>query len=438
MMTTACDCSRSTASEPAPTTLSSANCRVDRGPIVPENTLSRFVRKGVAARTARPSGSRPPRRAIVGNSDETRAPETPRPIAATRSSDRLREMGRRPSMESRVGRCTGHLRQARWPARAEGDRTSRDGRPVGRLDRGPALGPGLDYTRHGPRREQRAPEMTVTDESPTPPDSAPNEGMWRAILLGTDPRLARTRAMLKHIPSAPRCKMCAAPFGGLGRPLMHLVHRDRWAKNPFYCGFCFRVLEEHRGGAEIEASFLFADVRGSTSLAEGMSPTAFRRLLDRFYELASRILVDHDGIVDKFVGDEVIGLFIPALAGGAHAARAIESAQALLRATGHGDPGGPWLPIGVGVHTGVAYIGSVGEPPVTDLTALGDVVNTTARLASAAAAGETLVSEAAATSGAFDPAGLERRELELKGKRDMTPVFVVTVGQALGRNRSVE
>jgi adenylate cyclase len=262
--------------------------------------------------------------------------------------------------------------------------------------------------------------------------------MWRSILLGTDPRYARTRAMLKHIPSAPRCKMCAAPFGGLGRPLMHLMHRDRWAKNPRYCGSCFRVLEEHRGGAEIEASFLFADVRGSTSLAEGMSPTAFRRLLDRFYEVASRVLVDHDAIVDKFVGDEVIGLFIPALAERVHAARAIEAAHALLRATGHADAGGPWLPIGIGVHTGVAYIGSVGEPPVTDLTALGDVVNTTARLASAAATGETLVTEAAVLASGFDPAGFERRELELRGKRDMTPVFVAGVGEALGRNRSVE
>src|SRR5712691_3533690 len=251
--------------------------------------------------------------------------------------------------------------------------------------------------------------------------------MWRAILLGTDRRYARTRAWQKHVPSEPRCKMCAAPFGGVGRPLMHLLHRDRWAKNPLYCGSCFRVLQEHRGGAEIEASFLFADVRGSTALAERVTPTDFRRLLDRFYETASRILVEHDAIVDKFVGDEVIGLFIPALAENAHAERAIVAARALLRATGHADPGGPWLPVGIGVHTGVAYIGSVGEPPVTDLTALGDVVNTTARLASSASAGETLVTDAAATASGFDTIGLERRELELKGKRDSTAVFVMKI-----------
>jgi adenylate cyclase len=285
---------------------------------------------------------------------------------------------------------------------------------------------------HAPATRAGAREQAVTNEPTASPDPAPNEEMWRAILLGTDPRYARTRAWLKHVPSEPRCKMCAAPFGGVGRPLMHLLHRDRWSKNPRYCGLCFQVLQAHHGGAEIEASFLFADVRGSTSLAERVTPTEFRRLLNRFYDTASRILVDHDAIVDKFVGDEVIGLFIPALARTVHAARAIEAAATLLRATGHGDPGGPWIPIGIGVHTGNAFIGSVGEPPVTDLTALGDVVNTTARLSSAAAAGEALVTEAAAAAGRFDTTALERRELDLKGKRDATPVFVVTVSEPAG------
>jgi adenylate cyclase len=267
----------------------------------------------------------------------------------------------------------------------------------------------------------------VRDEQGAPKLVGPNEEMWRGLLLGTDPRYARARGWLKHVPSEPRCKMCAAPFGGIGQPLMRLLHRDPWAKNPLYCTLCFNVLDAHRGGAEIEASFLFADVRGSTALAEGMSPTEFRRQLNRFYEAATRILVEHDAIVDKFVGDEVIGLFIPALAKDAHAERAIEAAQALLRATGHGDPGGPWLPVGAGVHTGVAFIGSVGQPPVTDLTALGDVVNTTARLASAAGTGEILVTGAAATASGYDTTALERRQLDLKGKRDSTPVVVIRV-----------
>ncbi|MBA2382217.1 MAG: adenylate/guanylate cyclase domain-containing protein [Chloroflexi bacterium] len=258
-------------------------------------------------------------------------------------------------------------------------------------------------------------------------DANPNEGMWRGILDGTDPVYARTRARLKHVPGSPRCKMCAAPFGNPGRFLMHLVGRDRWTKNPEYCGACFRVLEAYHGGAEIEASFLFADVRGSTALAESISPTEFRRQLHRFYDVASHVLVDHDGIVDKFVGDEVVGLFIPALTHDAHAARAVEAARALLIGTGHADRDGPWLPIGVGVGTGTAFVGSLGAPPVTTLTALGDVVNTTARLASAAAGGEILVAGPTARAGALDTSRLERRDLALKGKADSTEVFVLTV-----------
>ncbi len=264
--------------------------------------------------------------------------------------------------------------------------------------------------------------MTI---EPPPPGGNPDEGMWRAILEGTDPTYARTRAWLKHVPGSPRCKMCAAPFGRPGVLAMHLLGRDRWSKNPEYCELCFRVLETHHGGAEIESSFLFADVRGSTALAETITPTAFRAQLQRFYKVASHVLIEHDGIVDKFVGDEVVGMFIPALTHDQHAARAIAAGRALLLATGHGDRAGPWLPIGVGVGTGVAFIGSVGEPPVTSLTALGDVVNTTARLASSAAAGELLVLAASANASGLATSALERRDLELKGKAERTAVFVI-------------
>lgn len=277
-------------------------------------------------------------------------------------------------------------------------------------------------------------------QAPDPPHRLPavetgsakpdGEDVWRGMLLGTDGRYARTRARLKHLPSEPRCKMCAAPFGGIGHQLMKRMGRDRWAKNPKYCGTCFDVLSKLHGGAEIEASFLFADVRGSTALAEQISPTEFRTRLDHFYDTASEILVDHDGIVDKFVGDEVIGIFIPALTRNAHADQAIAAGRELLRAMDSQD-GPRALPIGIGVGTGIAFVGAVGAPPVTELTALGDVVNTTARLASVAGPGELLVAEPAAAAAAIDASRLERRSLQLKGKTDAVPVFVVTAGRQI-------
>ena len=256
------------------------------------------------------------------------------------------------------------------------------------------------------------PEPTAADE------------MWRRMLLD-NPEAQRKRRFHARIPSAPRCKSCSAPFGFPGRLLMSLQGHGRWPKNPKFCAGCFNMLQMSHGGAEIDCSLLFADVRGSTGLAEHMTARAFNRLMGGFYDLAFEVLVEHDAFVDKFVGDEIIGIFVPAMAGAAHGEQAIAAAAELLRRTGDRGSAGGSIPVGVGVSTGIAYVGSIGEGPNTDLTAMGDLVNTTARLASAAAAGEALIIESAATSAAL--AGLERRTLTLKGKSNATEVAVLTV-----------
>jgi len=254
------------------------------------------------------------------------------------------------------------------------------------------------------------------------PDTSPQpvpEEIWRGILMGTDPRFRKMRALYKHFPREPRCKMCAVPFAGPVAPIMRMRGRGRWAKNPNYCGRCFSFMSAARGGADIPCTLLFADVRGSTELAERISSSEFSRLLNRFYDIAARILIEHDAIVDKFVGDEVVAIFIPALAQERHSARALDAAQAILRAVED-------LPIGIGIQTGNAYVGAVGEAPHTELTALGDVVNTAARLASAAGAGEILVSREAADAAGLESGALEHRSLELRGKSAPTDVVVVT------------
>jgi adenylate cyclase len=170
-------------------------------------------------------------------------------------------------------------------------------------------------------------------------------------------------------------------------------------------------------------------------MADAMSASDYHKLLDRFYTTASAVVFDHDGTVDKFVGDELVAMFFPLLTGERHAARGIEAAQALLRATGHADPAGPWVPIGAGVHTAMSWFGAVGEGPHVELTALGDAVNVTARLASAAGPGEILVTSDAARAAGLDPS-LARRRLELKGKQDATEVVTLTVGASAVTGRS--
>ena len=119
------------------------------------------------------------------------------------------------------------------------------------------------------------------------------------------------------------------------------------------------------------------------------------------------------------MGDEVMAIFIPALVQERHAARAIATAQQILGAVHE-------LPIGIGIQTGNAFVGAVGEAPHTELTALGDVVNTAARLASAAGAGEILVSVEAAEAAGLEVGPLEHRSPELKGKSAATDVVVLT------------
>jgi adenylate cyclase len=260
--------------------------------------------------------------------------------------------------------------------------------------------------------------------TPGPPKGH-NDAFWHDYLTRGHPRERAARRFLIRIPHEPRCSVCAAPFAGIGRPVMRLIGKRQSDKSPKICNACYAFLADHHGGAEIDCTMLFADIRGSTTLAEGMSSAEYHAILDRFYKVASNVVFEHDGAVDKFVGDELVAFFYELLSGDDHASHGVAAARALLVATGHDTPGGPWVPIGAGVHTGRVWMGAIGEGTHVELTAVGDAVNVTARLASAAAAGEILVTVDAATAAGLDPT-LERRTIELKGKQ--LPTEVVSIG----------
>jgi len=121
----------------------------------------------------------------------------------------------------------------------------------------------------------------------------------------------------------------------------------------------------------------------------------------------------------------VVGIFLPYFVGPKHVQAAVDAARKLLHVTGHGEPGGPWIEVGVGVHYGTAFVGTVGSKDgVTDITVLGDIPNVTARLSSAAAAGEILISDEAYKRAGL-PEILELRSLELKGKSEPFSVRVL-------------
>ena len=226
-------------------------------------------------------------------------------------------------------------------------------------------------------------------------------------------RIKRFRRTTGLLPGTPRCFECNLPMSGLTGWLTN-THPSSFS--PRLCNRCERVMREEEAGAEVELSMLFADIRGSTILAETNTTSEFKRLIQQFYRAAAEVLVQHNAMVNRLMGDQVIGLFVPRFAGSRHAKVAVTAALDILRATGHEDREGPWAPVGIGVHTGLAYVGAVGTGNgVNEIAVLGSAPNLAARLSSHAADGEIIISESAMASAEFPDDGMESRTLNLKG-----------------------
>jgi adenylate cyclase len=235
---------------------------------------------------------------------------------------------------------------------------------------------------------------------------------WRETLLGRSPELMRYRRIFRHIPSDPRCKICLSPQGGIGGPVMSALGYGRYPPNPQLCNSCFRQARRHPGGAEIEITALFADIRGSTALGESMPAGEYSAAVEAYVRTVARAIREPGGLVDKLLGDGVMALFVPGFVDGSdHAGAAVRAGREILRNVS--------LPVGVGIHSGAAWVGFVGGiDEVLDFTALGDAVNFASRLGSEAGAGELLVSAATTASAGLATDTLQPRRLELRGRTE--------------------
>lgn len=187
--------------------------------------------------------------------------------------------------------------------------------------------------------------------------------------------------------------------------------RGRSELNPQFCSICEDYVKKHQGGAEVEMSMLFVDVRGSTELSERMTPMEFQKLINRFYVGATDVIAEEHGLVEKLAGDAVAAFWGAGFAGKDYVARTIHAAQKMQRVMETQN-----IPVGIGVHAGVAYFGAMGsEGGLVDISAIGDEVNAGARIASKAGAGEILISEVALERAQVDASQLESRVLDLKG-----------------------
>lgn len=220
--------------------------------------------------------------------------------------------------------------------------------------------------------------------------------------------------LMRHLPADPRCAICNAPFAGFGGRLLRPLGFSPSRKNPKLCAQCFE--RAPMGGVEMRVGILFADVRGFTSLAEHQAPDAVAGLLNRFYSTAVDVLCRH-AIIDKLVGDQVMALYLPHVFDGDVTEHMLGDARQLLDATGS------WVDLGIGLDLGTAHVGNVGAGQVKDFTAIGDVVNTAARLQSVARSGQIVASRRVAGAGA---AGGVAQSFTLKGRSEPVDALVIT------------
>jgi adenylate cyclase len=245
----------------------------------------------------------------------------------------------------------------------------------------------------------------------------PKQLDWQKLLIDGYEPLRKAQRVFRWLPHDPRCKLCQSPFSGVGGKLVGLMGRKPSRKNPNLCQACFDQLPS--GGIEIDIGVVFADVRGSTAMGEQSTATAFAERLNRFYATATEVLIHHDGIVDKLIGDEVMALFISGLAGPDYRRKAALAAVDLAAAMHD-------LPVGVAANAGIAFVGNVGSGMVMDFTALGDAVNVGARLQSHASPGEVvLVADLYALVAADHPAARSER-VEVRGRDEPVDVAVLT------------
>ena len=238
-----------------------------------------------------------------------------------------------------------------------------------------------------------------------------SEEWWVDYLTHGHQLEGMARWLFPKLPSSPRCKICNVPFRGFGK----VLSKFGWSpskKNPKMCGFCSERLPT--GGADVQVAILVVDVRGYTSLSETISPSELVGKLNAFFNTCTDILMHHDALIDKYLGDAVQALFLPGVAGDDYVKCAYNAGQEIL--TKFKD-----LPIGVSIHAGVCYVGNVGSNQIVDLTAMGDVVNTTHRLQGVASEGTMVVSSDVYQS--LGLSGWHEMTLDLKGKAESFSAF---------------
>jgi adenylate cyclase len=201
-------------------------------------------------------------------------------------------------------------------------------------------------------------------------------------------------------------------------------------------------LRLEQGGELREVTMLFADIRGFTSMSERTAPEEMVRTLNAYFERMVDSLFEYGGTLDKYVGDEIIGLFGAPVSLPDAPLRAVRCALDMLERLSafnveRASRGESAIEIGIGLNTGHVVAGAIGSPQTLQYTVIGDAVNTAARLCSVARAGEVIISSMTyeKCGSSFD---IEKRApVKVKGKADPLPIYRVLSLRRAAARRSV-
>lgn len=142
-------------------------------------------------------------------------------------------------------------------------------------------------------------------------------------------------------------------------------------------------------GQRQTVTVFFMDIRGFTKLSESTSAEEVVKILNHYFNISTEILLKYDGTVDKFVGDAVMAIFNAPTAVNDHELKAVQAALEIQREIKKWEK----IQVGIGIHTGSAVVGNIGSKHKLDYTAIGDTVNTAARLEGQTKAGDIVVSK---------------------------------------------
>ena len=152
------------------------------------------------------------------------------------------------------------------------------------------------------------------------------------------------------------------------------------------------------GGKKVDLTILFADIRGFTSYSEKQSPEKLVAVLNRYLAAAAEAVLEHEGTVDKFLGDAIMAWFNAPVLQSDHTLRAVKTALSIRDAIAklHSElPPDSHLDFGVGIHYGDAILGWIGTEKRLEFTAISDSINTTKRIQENASKNQILISKEA-------------------------------------------